>query len=252
MVITRSITTAAATPIRLAVRGALFSNTTGTSNRANGQEALYRNTTGSLNTAVGLEALLSNSSGGVNIALGVFAGGNLTTGNYNIDIGNDGVAGESGTIRIGDSNQTAIFIAGISGEDAAGGDPVFITSDGKLGTVNPPSSVRFKEDIKPMDKASDAILALRPVTFRYKKEFDPTGVPRFGLLAEEVEKVNPDLVKRGRDNKLQTVRYDAVNVMLLNEFLKEHRRVQELQATVAEQQKSLSPSSGDSKSKLRR
>jgi trimeric autotransporter adhesin len=214
--------------------GALYNNTAGTSNTANGEETLYSNTTGSLNTAVGLEALLNNSSGGGNIALGVFAGGNLTTGNFNIDIGNDGVAAESGTIRIGDSHETATFIAGISGADATGGDPVFITSDGKLGTVNPPSSARFKDDIKPMDKASDAILALRPVTFHYKKEFDPSGVQQFGLLAEEVEKVNPALVKRGRDNKLQTVRYDAVNAMLLNEFLKEHAKVKDLETTIVQ------------------
>jgi hypothetical protein len=106
-------------------------------------------------------------------------------------------------------------------------------------TFNPPSSARFKEEIKPMSKASEAILALKPVTFRYKKEFDPNGVPQFGLVAEEVERVSPDLVKRDRDGKLQTVRYDAVNAMLLNEFLKEHRTVEELQANAAEQQKEI-------------
>ena len=124
------------------------------------------------------------------------------------------------------------FIGNISGADATGGEAVFVTGDGKLGTVNLPSSARFKEEVKPMNKASEAILALKPVTFRYKKEFDPKGIPQFGLVAEEVEKVNPDLVKRDRDSKLQTVRYDAVNAMLLNEFLKEHRKVQELEATV--------------------
>ena len=119
------------------------------------------------------------------------------------------------------------FIGNIFGADATGGDPVFITTNGKLGTINPPSSARFKEEIKPMSKASEAILALKPVTFRYKKEFDPNGVPQFGLVAEEVERVSPDLVKRDRDGRLQTVRYDAVNAMLLNEFLKEHRRMEE-------------------------
>jgi Chaperone of endosialidase len=166
--------------------------------------------------------------------LGTNAGNALTTGFNNIDIG-DSVTGppdEHDTIRIG-ASQTATYIAGISGQDATGGDPVFITSSGKLGTVNPPSSARFKDEIKPMDKASEVILALKPVTFRYKKEFDPKRVPQFGLVAEEVEKINPDLVKRDRDGKLQTVRYEAVNAMLLNEFLKAHSTVQELKEEVA-------------------
>src|SRR5262249_28554559 len=112
--------------------------------------------------------------------------------------------------------------------------PVFITSDGKLGTINPPSSARFKDDIKPMNKASETILGLKPVTFRYKKEFDPKGGPQFGLVAEDVEKIAPDLVKRDRDGTLQTVRYDAVNAMLLNEFLKAHRKIEEQEHAIAE------------------
>jgi Chaperone of endosialidase len=116
---------------------------------------------------------------------------------------------------------------------------VFVTSAGKLGTITAVSSARFKDEIKPMDKASEAILALKPVTFRYKKELDPTRIPQFGLVAEEVEKVNPDLVKRDRDGKLQTVRYEAVNAMLLNEFLKEHRKNEEQEATIARQQKQI-------------
>ncbi len=111
---------------------------------------------------------------------------------------------------------------------------MFVNSSGKLGTVT--SSARFKQDIHSMDKASEAILALKPVTFRYKKELDPEGIPQFGLVAEEVEKVNPDLVARDRDGKPYTVRYDAVNAMLLNEFLKAHRTVQELKSTVAKQE----------------
>jgi uncharacterized coiled-coil protein SlyX len=107
-----------------------------------------------------------------------------------------------------------------------------IDSTGKLGTVV--SSARFKNQIKPMDKASEAILALKPVTFRYKEELDPDGMPQFGLIAEEVEKVNPDLVVRDEDGKVTTVRYEAVNAMLLNEFLKEHRNVTEQQSTIAE------------------
>ena len=116
----------------------------------------------------------------------------------------------------------------------ASGVEVVVSSNGQLGTVT--SSARFKEAIEPMDKSSEAILALKPVTFRYKHELDPDGIPQFGLVAEQVEKVNPDLVARDADGKVNTVRYDAVNAMLLNEFLKEHRQVQELKGTVAQQQ----------------
>jgi hypothetical protein len=121
----------------------------------------------------------------------------------------------------------------------ARGVGVIIDTNGHLGTVV--SSARFKDAIKPMDKASEAILALQPVTFRYKHELDPEGIPQFGLVAEEVEKVNPDLVARDDQGKAYTVRYEAVNAMLLNEFLKEHRKVeeqgrkeQELEATIAQ------------------
>jgi Chaperone of endosialidase len=126
---------------------------------------------------------------------------------------------------------TATYIAGIFGATSTG-SPVGVDSDGHLGVLAT-SSARFKDEIKPMDKASEAILALKPVTFRYKKEIDRKGIPQFGLVAEEVEKVNPDLVKRDRAGKLQTVRYEAVNAMLLNEFLKEHRTVQELKKEIA-------------------
>jgi uncharacterized coiled-coil protein SlyX len=211
---------------------ALFSNGTGQGNTANGAFALYENTTGNFNTANGNVALYHNT-GSDNIALGGGAGQNLTTGNNNIDIGNVGVAGEANTIRIGTKEtQTATFIAGISGKTAGGGIPVVVNANGKLGTTV--SSVRFKEQIKPMDKASEAIHALKPVTFRYKQELDPEGIPQFGLVAEEVEKVNPDLVARDDQGKVYTVRYDAVNAMLLNEFLKQHRKVEEQQATIAQ------------------
>jgi hypothetical protein len=165
--------------------------------------------------------------------LGNFAGANLTTGNNNIDIGNQGVAGETGTIRIGVvGTQTATFVAGIMGKTVPMSTPVFVNANGQLGTT--PSSERFKDAIKPMDKTSEAILALKPVTFHYKKELDPKGIPQFGLVAEEVEKVNPDLVVRDANGKAYTVRYEAVNAMLLNEFLKEHRTVQEQKATIAQ------------------
>ena len=167
--------------------------------------------------------------------MGNAAGRNLT-GHFNIAIGNGGVAGESNTIRIGaEGTQLATFIAGIRGATVASGIGVIVGTNGQLGTVI--SSARFKEAIKPMDKASEAIFALKPVTFRYKHALDPEGIPQFGLVAEQVEKVNHDLVARDDQGKVNTVRYEAVNAMLLNEFLKEHRKVQELEAAIAQQQK---------------
>jgi hypothetical protein len=146
-----------------------------------------------------------------------------------------GVAGEANKIRIGKiGTQTAAFIAGIRGVTVPTGVVVIIGSNGQLGTVT--SSARFKEAIKPMDKTSEAILALEPVTFRYKQEIDPDGIPQFGLVAEQVEKVNPDLVARDEQGKAYTVRYEAVNAMLLNEFLKEHRQVEEQKAGLAKMQ----------------
>ena len=214
----------------------LRSNTTGGRNTATGWGALELNTSGGHNTGNGYEALYNNKTGGNNIALGYLAGHNLTTGSNNIDIGNQGVAAEANTIRIGTvGTQKATFIAGISGATVASGATVIVGSDGHLGTVV--SSERFKESIKPMDKASEAILALQPVTFRYKKELDPDGIPQFGLVAEEVEKVNPGLVVRDAGGRVYTVRYEAVNAMLLNEFLKEHRKVQELEMNAGQQQK---------------
>src|SRR5207248_2106788 len=145
-------------------------------------------------------------------------------------------AGESNKSRIGaKGTQPATFIAGISGKTVASGVTVFINANGQLGTVQ--SSARFKDEIKPMDKASETILNLKPVTFRYKEELDPDKIPQFGLIAEEVEKVNPDLVGRDEDGKVNTVRYEAVNAMLLNEFLKEHKKVERLECTVAKQEK---------------
>jgi len=233
--------------------GALFLNTTGSQNTAHGVfalgnnidasqntatgfEALIFNTTGSSNTSVGYNSLSNNTTGSNNIALGASAGENLTTGSNNIDIGSAGVASESNAIRIGrKGTHEATFIAGISGVTVAGGVTVIVNGNGRLGTIV--SAERFKEEIKPMEKASEAILALKPVTFCYKEELDPEGIPQFGLVAEEVEKVNPDLVARDEQGKAYTVRYEAVNAMLLNEFLKEHRKVQALEATVARQEK---------------
>ena len=214
--------------------GALFNNTTGTGNATIGFDGLFQNSTGNQNTAIGSDTL-ENSTGSNNTALGFFAGSAVTTANNVICIG-----------AVGQNVDNSCYIGNISGADATGGDAVFITTDGKLGTVNPPSSARYKEEIEPMNHASEAILALKPVTFRYKKEFDPKRIAQFGLVAEDVEKINPDLVKRDRDGKLQTVRYDAVNAMLLNEFLKEHKaflkeqsKVEKLEATVSRQQKQI-------------
>jgi hypothetical protein len=214
----------------------LFSLTTGSQNTATGVGALVSNQSGNNNTAQGVSALF-NSIGSNNIALGFEAGGDLVVGDNNIDIGNVGVADEGNTIRIGtQGTQTKTFIAGIS-DAPIGGMEVRVNQNGRLGTE--PSSKRFKELIKPMDKASEVLLSLRPVTFRYKSEIEPEGIPQFGLVAEDVEAVNPDLVVRDKEGKPYSVRYDVVNAMLLNEFLKEHRRVEEQGATIAKQQKQI-------------
>ena len=202
---------------------------TASSNDAFGYEALWSNTDGFHNTALGQLALFNNTTGSDNVAVGNEAGMNQDTGSGNVYIGSgiQGLAGES----------NACYIKSIFGQTSANGIPVLINSDNKLGTTT--SSARFKEAIKSMDKASEAILALKPVTFRYKKELDPQGTQQWGLVAEDVEKVNPDLVVRDNQGKPYSVRYDQVNAMLLNEFLKEHRKVQELEANAAKQQKQI-------------
>ncbi len=217
---------------------ALFSNTTGRFNTAVGGGALYGNTEGGDNTAIGAGALqdntdgnenvavglntLNNSTGDNNVAIGNYAGFAATTGSNNIYVGNqiEGSAGES----------NACYIGSIFGQTAAGGSAVFIDANNKLGTST--SSKRFKEDIKPIDNASEALFKLQPVSFHYKKEIDSAGTPQLGLVAEDVEKVNPDLVVRDKEGKPYSVRYDQVNAMLLNEFLKEHRRVEEQQKQI--------------------
>lgn len=193
---------------------------------------MFENTTGAKNTGIGVDALENNTTGGSDVAIGYLAGQNLTTGSNNIDIGAPGVAAEANTIRIGNTVQKKTFIAGISGKTVASGVGVIINSSGQLGTIQ--SSVRYKEAIEPMDKASEAILNLKPVTFRYKEELDPDKIPQFDLVAEEVEKVDPDLIVRDEDGKVSTVRYEAVNAMLLNEFLKEHNRVDSQKADLVE------------------
>jgi hypothetical protein len=214
---------------------ALFNNTSGNDNTANGDGALVNNATGEGNVAIGSQALHSNTAGSSNTAVG---GGALfnSTGTENIAIGfnaGNNVSTANSVICIGAPGQdvsTSCYIGNIFNVTSSGGTAVFINSDGKLGTTT--SSKRFKEGIKPMDKASEALFVLRPVAFRYKQEIDPARTRQLGLVAEDVEKVSPDLVVRDKEGKPYSVRYDQVNAMLLNEFLKEHRKVQELEKQV--------------------
>jgi uncharacterized coiled-coil protein SlyX len=217
---------------------ALLSNIDGDSNNAVGFHALGSNVDGSFNNVMGFDAMADNVSGAGNVAIGDSAGTGVE-GDFNIYIGafagpdpSPAPVNESETIRIGDVFNTACFIGGIWGQTASGGLAVFIDGNGKLGTVT--SSARFKDDIKPMGKASEALFSLKPVTFRYKKEIDSKGIPQFGLVAEDVEAFNPDLVVRDQEGKPYSVRYDMVNAMLLNEFLKEHCRVEEQQGTIGQ------------------
>jgi trimeric autotransporter adhesin len=209
----------------------------GSSNTANGVGALHDNSNGSRNTAIGNRALDSNTTGSNNTANGFQALANNTIGSFNIALGNragSGVSTADDVICIGAEGQNlsgTCYIGNIFNQSSPSGLAVFVNSGGKLGTT--PSSRQFKEDIKPMDKTSEAILALQPVTFRYKKDFDPTGISQFGLVAEEVEKVDPDLVVRDKEGKPYSVRYDQVNAMLLNEFLKTHRKMEQQEATIA-------------------
>jgi uncharacterized coiled-coil protein SlyX len=221
---------------------ALLRNTTGNHNTATGDEALGTNTSGSFNTTDGAHSLENNTTGTGNTALGFGAGGNVTTANNVICIG----ANVTGT-----NISNTCFIGNIRGVTTGNPNalPVLIDSAGQLGTLS--SSRRFKKEITPMEKASEAILSLKPVMFHYKS--DKTSTAQFGLIAEDVAAVNPDLVVRDKDGEIYTVRYDAVNAMLLNEFLKEHRKVEEqgdkmqtqeativeLKSTVEQQQKQI-------------
>ena len=230
---------------------ALHLNTRGTGNTALGFETLIQNTIGEVNTATGWGALTFNTTGSSNTAIGVGALSNNTTGNFNTALGSVAGTGQTsgtGNVYIGPGalgvagENNACYIGSIFGQTSPSGVPVVINSNNKLGTAT--SSKRFKEKIKPMEKASETLFSLRPVSFRYKKGIDPKGIQQFGLVAEEVEKANPDPVVLDKDGKPYTVRYDAVNAMLLNEFLKEHRKVEkqettisELRSTVAQQQK---------------
>jgi Chaperone of endosialidase len=223
--------------------GALLSNTIGDNHTANGAFALFNNTTGSANTAIGSEALLNNSTGGQNTAVGVGALQNNSIGNGNIALGfaaGTNVTTAQNVICIGsvgqDVSQTC-YIGNIFGVTSPGGAAVFINGAGQLGTTT--SSRRYKEEIRPMEQASETLYALKPVTFRYKNSIDPLGISQFGLVAEDVEKINPDLVVRDKEGEVNTVRYDAVNAMLLNEFLKEHKKVEQQSAKLEEQNRKI-------------
>ena len=222
---------------------ALFNNTEGTENTAIGDTTLANNTTGDYNTAIGVIALGNNTTGSSNTAIGLGAGSNLTTGSNDIYIGDRGDPSgtEANTIAIGAlpfaTAYDHFFVGAVYGVTTASTTtlPVIVSDTGQLGTA--PSAARFKKDIKPMDKASESVLALKPVTFEYKS--DKTNTPQFGLVAEEVAAVNPDLVVRDNNGEIYSVRYDAVNAMLLNEFLKEHRKNEQQEATIARQQKQI-------------
>ena len=221
---------------------ALYSNTTGVWNTANGDFALDSNTDGNYNTANGVQALASNTTGGFNTANGAWALYHNTTGfentaigegaGFNITSSGNVCIGEGVLGVVGESNITRIRNIGTTAYNT--GRYVQVDAAGKLGYVV--SSRRYKHEIKPMEKASEALYALKPVTYRYNGDIDPAHVRMFGLIAEEVNKVAPDLVVRNEKGEPETLRFDSINAMLLNEFLKEHRTVQELESTAAKQE----------------
>jgi hypothetical protein len=219
---------------------ALMAEITGASNSAFGYQALQVNTGGSYNVAMGYGALSASTTGGSNIAIGNEAGGEIVTGSNNIDIGNEATANDSGTIRIGDSSaQTATYIAGIDGVmvSSSSGTAVYVDSTGKLGTVM--SSIRFKEDVQDMGSDSAVLMSLRPVSFRYKPEYDPEGVKQYGLIAEEVEQQAPELVLYNKDGQPESVRYNFVNAMLLNEVQRQQQELDSQRAQLDAQQSEL-------------
>ncbi|MDO8433884.1 MAG: tail fiber domain-containing protein [Candidatus Binatus sp.] len=201
----------------------LYNSSTGIQNTASGAQALYNNTTANFNTADGVQALFKNTTGQSNTAIGFQAGFFLTTGSNNIDLGNRGVAADAATIRLGtQGTQTATFIAGIAGSSVTGSD-VVVNGSGRLGIIV--SSARYKRDIHDMGTSTDALMKLHPVTFIYKG--DQQGVRQYGLVAEEVDQVYPELVVHDPDGKVESVRYSMLSSMLLNELQKETRKNQE-------------------------
>jgi len=212
--------------------GALYHSTVD-GNTAFGYQALTADYTGDGNTAVGYQALNSDSSGCCNIAIGTFAGSNIIS-SWNIDIGNPGVAADTNTLRIGTSGgggQNRAFVAGIRGVTTGAADavPVVIDSNGQLGTTS--SSRRFKFDIAEMSSASDKLMNLRPVTFRYLAHGENAPL-QYGLIAEEVAEVYPEMVARNKDGEVETIMYQFLAPMLLNEVQKQHRQIEEQQKII--------------------
>jgi len=212
---------------------ALFSNISGDNNTAVGWSALFSNTTGVVNTAIGESALFNNITGSNNTAIGDFAGFNLTgSGNICIGAGVSGVAGENSITRIRNIGSTPVV----------GGINVVVTATGGLGDQvlgYASSSRRYKEAIEPMGESSETLFALKPVAFRAKAKTDAADVKYYGLIAEDVATVDPDLVVYNPGGKPETLRFDSINAMLLNEFLKEHRRVQDLYAADTQRKKEI-------------
>jgi trimeric autotransporter adhesin len=219
--------------------GALFSNTTASGNTADGAFALF-SSAGLSNTAVGQAAMLNNTTGSSNIAIGVQALGNNDTGSSNIAIGNvagTGVSTATNVICIGQVSGADVdsrtYIANIAGTTVSGGGTDSVTIDLTTGLVGHlSSSRRYKENIQPMDNASETLYRLKPVTYRFKKEIDAAQSVDYGLIAEEVAEIDPNLAIRDAKGQIESVRYMAVNAMLLNEFLKEHAKVQKLEAAL--------------------
>jgi hypothetical protein len=209
---------------------ALVSATTATGNNAQGYSALFNTTTGSVNTAQGYQALLNNTTGSHNVGIGYQAGLNLTTGSYNIDIANYGLSGDNATIRVGiQGTQTQTYIAGVSNAQITG-SAVYVTASGQLGVLA--SSERYKTRVQPIGKSSEKLQQLRPVSFHLKA--DPVGAVQYGLIAEEVNRIYPELVIRDNDGKIQGVRYDELTPMLLNEVQQQAAEIRELKQLVGE------------------
>jgi hypothetical protein len=222
---------------------ALHANTSGASYTVSGYQALYSNTSGYFNPAAGIQSLYSVSTGSANVGIGYTSGYNLTIGNYNIDIGNQGSSSDNGVTRISGScgyGDNGFFAAGIYGFAVSSGDgtEVLVGSGCQLGTVN--SSICFKKDVNNMGTASDRLFQLHPVTYRYKQAYANGSNPiEYGLIAEEVAQVYPDLVVKSADGQIQTVQYQKLTPMMLNELQKEHKLLEEQQAKIEQLQKQL-------------
>jgi Chaperone of endosialidase len=219
-------------------RGALLGNQLGNANTVVGTNALSGSNTGNNNTAIGFNALAGNTSGGGNIAVGTSAGSNLTTGNNNIIVGNQGVGGESATIRIG-TVQTRAFLAGVRGRITGAADAiaVLIDSNGQLGTIS--SSRLVKEDIRDMGEGTERLMKLRPVVFRYTSELDPSRSRQYGLIAEEVAKVFPDLAVYDAKGRPETVKYHVLPSLLLNALQNQQQTIEDQRREIDDQRREI-------------